>query len=350
MVALALLLACGSALVWAAKKGPDGGGYMATDDTVYSFVDISGASGGTSLLSGTDDGTAVLGLPFPFRFYGQPYTLACVSTNGALYFVPSEGECSGFGGDFANTDITAAPVPNDRPAILPFWSDLTFQEPGAGAVLYQTLGDPPNRRFVVQWNRVYPQGSPNPVTFQVVFTEATARLVFQYQTVELGDGNAAHGGAQATVGIRNSGGAGNSQRLLWSHRVPVIRDQSALQFTAGDTTPPVITAVATPATLWPPNGKTVKVRLQGIVRDDGSGLDRTSVRYSVSDGYGIVQPSGAITLAADGSYSIEIPLTADRHGEDRDGRRYTITVRAKNLSGNEAIATAVVTVPHDQGK
>jgi hypothetical protein len=160
MGALATLLACGSVLVWGwgATRGPDAGGYSATDETVYSFVDIAGASGGASILSGTDDGTAVLTVPFPFEFYGQPQTLACVSTNGALYFVPSVGACSGFDGDFANTDLSAAPVPADRPAILPFWTDLTFQVSGSGAVLYQTLGTAPDRRFVVQWNNAYPQG------------------------------------------------------------------------------------------------------------------------------------------------------------------------------------------------
>ena len=94
VIAVAGCLACGSVLLWAATKGPDAGGYTATDETVYSFVDIAGASGGATLLAGTDDGTALLALPFGVRFYGRTYALACVSTNGAMYFgrcTPNDG-------------------------------------------------------------------------------------------------------------------------------------------------------------------------------------------------------------------------------------------------------------------
>ena len=49
-----------------ATKGPDAGGYTASDATVYSFVDISGGSGGASVLSGTDDGVVALTKKFSF--------------------------------------------------------------------------------------------------------------------------------------------------------------------------------------------------------------------------------------------------------------------------------------------
>lgn len=347
MVALAVLLACGSVLVWAATKGPDAGGYVATDELVYSFVDISGSSGGASLLSGTDDGTAVLTLPFTVRFYGQPYTMACVSTNGALYLVTTVNECSGFDGDFANTDLTSARVPNDRPAILPFWSDLTFQVPGAGAVLYQTVGEPPSRRFVVQWEDAFPQGSANPVTFQVLLTEGTGTILFQYQTIDLGAGDQARSGAQATVGIRNAGGVLTNQQLQWSYRVPVMHDRTALQFTLLDSNPPAITATATPLVLWPPDGKAVNVTVRGTIADTG-GL--ASARFAVTDEYGQVQPAGPITVAPDGSYSVTVSLVASRHGDDKDGRTYTILIVAADQRGNEGSTSVTVRVPHSQGK
>src|SRR5688500_16803503 len=130
--ALAALVLSMAGVAWAATtKGPDAGGYTATDATTYSFVDISGAGGGTSILSGQDDGTTVLALPFPFRFYGQLYSLLCVSSNGALYFVTANDACDDLL-DFANTDLSAVAPPNDAAAVLPFWSDLTFEVPGAG--------------------------------------------------------------------------------------------------------------------------------------------------------------------------------------------------------------------------
>ena len=347
MVALAAVLVCGSVLVWAATKGPDAGGYGATDEVVYSFVDISGSSGGSSVLAGTDDGTAVLTLPFSVQFYGQARSVACVSANGAIYFVTSAGECSGFDGDFANTDLTVAPVPNDRPALLPFWSDLTFQVPGAGAVLYQTLGTAPERRFVVQWHNAYPQGSPNPVTFQVVLTEGTSAILFQYQTVDLGAGNPAHHGAQATIGIRNAAGMTTGQQLQWSYDVPVIQDRTALRFSILDAAPPAVTAAATPAQLWPPNGKAVRVSVRGTISDP-SGL--AGARYAVTDEYGLVRPAGPITVAANGTFVVTMDLVASRNGNDLDGRKYTIVIVATDRLGNEGSATTTVIVPHDQGK
>ena len=345
MFALAAWLACGCAVVWAATKGPDAGGYRATDEAMYSFVDISGASGGSAVLQGTDDGTAVLTLPFGVRFYGQTYALACVSTNGALYFIASAGECSGFEGDFANADLSVAKVPNDRPALLPFWTDLTFQVAGAGAVLYQAVGTAPHRRFVVQWHNAFPQGSPNAVTFQLVLPEdAPGDVLFQYRTVDLVAGNPAHSGALATIGIRNAGGLTTGQQLPWSYDAPVVHDQTAVRFSAADTTPPVVTAVATPAVLWPPNGKTVMVTVRGNVTDAGA----VQARYAVTDEYGLVQPSGPVTIATDGSYTFTVPLVSERHGSDKDGRLYAIVVIATDAAGNQTSARTTVVVPHDQ--
>jgi hypothetical protein len=347
LIALPAALACGSVLLWAATKGPDAGGYTGTDEAVYSFVDISGSSGGSSLLAGTDDGTAVLTLPFPVAFYAQSYTLACVSTNGAMYLVRSVGDCSGYEGDFANTDLTAAPVPKDGPALLPFWSDLTFQVPGAGSVLYQTMGSAPARRFIVQWHDAYPQGSANPVTFQVVLTERSPAILFQYKAVDLGAANPARSGAQATVGIRNTAAETTNHQIQWSHRAPVVHDRTALLFAPLDAAPPSVTAVVTPGVLWPPNGKVLQVVLSGTASDD-KGL--SGARFAVTDEYGLVQPSGAITVSADGTFRTTLSLVAGRHDDDKDGRKYTIVVVATDTAGKESTASAIVIVPHDQRK
>jgi hypothetical protein len=42
-------------------------------------------------------------------------------------------------------------------------------------------------------------------------------------------------------------------------------------------------------------------------------------------------------------------LRADRAGTSQDGRIYTVTYKATDACGNEATASATVTVPHDQG-
>ncbi len=116
-----------------------------------------------------------------------------------------------------------------------------------------------------------------------------------------------------------------------------------------DQTPPVVTIAAAPATLWPPNGNMVPVTISGSINDATSGVDTGRLAFAVTDEYGIVQPSGSVTLAPDGSYSFTILLQASRRDDDFDGRQYTIVVSATDNAGNTGSASTVVTVPHDQG-
>src|SRR5690242_13137293 len=135
---LLLAVAFVSVTAWA-DVGPDAASYKGTSNTVYSFIDLVAGGGSASVLAGVDDDVALLTLPFTFQFYGQNYTLVCVSSNGLMTFVASAAACTP-GIDFANTDLTATAPPGDSPTLLPFWTDLTFQVPGAGAVYYQTQG------------------------------------------------------------------------------------------------------------------------------------------------------------------------------------------------------------------
>jgi len=347
LTALAAMLVVSPPSGWAAGKGPDAGGYTATDQVVYSFVDIAG-TGGASVLAGVDDETALLTLGFPFNFYGEVYAAVCVSSNGAVYFLNEPALCASLN-DFVHLDLTGTRLPFDLPGLFPLWSDLTFQAPGAGSVLYQTMGAVGSRRFVLQWNNAYPQGSQNPGTFQVVLSEGTNGILFQYRTANLGQGNPASQGAQATIGIRNAGGLDNGQQLQWSFDAPVLGDSSALSFSRA-VAAPVITARAKPSRLWPPNNRPVAVTVSGTVTLGGAAVGISSAAYSVIDEYGQTQPSGAVTVAPDGSYSVTLTLTDSRRGNDRNGRTYTIVITVVDTAGNTATGSAVVLVPHDQGR
>jgi FG-GAP-like repeat len=114
-----------------------------------------------------------------------------------------------------------------------------------------------------------------------------------------------------------------------------------------DAIPPRVTVAARPTVLWPPNGKTISVVVSGMVTDAGSGVDPTSVRFAVRDQYRRVQPTGGVSIAADGHYAAVVPLVASRRGDDRDGRTYTIVVSAHDRAGNPGSARIVVIVPHD---
>jgi hypothetical protein len=70
----------------------------------------------------------------------------------------------------------------------------------------------------------------------------------------------------------------------------------------------------------------------------------------VADEYGSIQPKGTVALAANGSYYFTVLLEASRHGDDKAGRHYTITVSAKDNFGNPGSASATILVPRDQGQ
>ncbi len=82
-------------------------------------------------------------LPFPFRFYGQEYTTAFVSTNGHVNFLALNTS-------LANVALPATGTPNA--AIYGFWDDLLLD--ASASVRTQLLGTAPNRRFVVEWRNV----------------------------------------------------------------------------------------------------------------------------------------------------------------------------------------------------
>jgi hypothetical protein len=111
---------------------------------------------------------------------------------------------------------------------------------------------------------------------------------------------------------------------------------------------PVVTVAATPAILWPPNGRRVPVSVSGSVTASGCAPTLTSVRYVVHDEYGQLRFHGSTPIASDGTFSFKVPLVASRRGDDRDGRHYRITIRARTAGGAVGTARTIVTVPHSR--
>jgi hypothetical protein len=103
-------------------------------------------------------------------------------------------------------------------------------------------------------------------------------------------------------------------------------------------------AFASPARIWPPNGKLVPISIQGITdpEDDPITLTVTGVRQDEPlslagkpDATGIGTPSAS--------------LRADRAGQG-DGRVYHLTFKARDPLGESCSGTIRVCVPHDQGR
>jgi len=263
-ILVGLLILAGVASAYARLVGPDAKGYTATDDTTFSFVDI--ASTGTGVLSGADDDASAVSFGFPFRFYGRDFAGACISTNGTIAL----GGCYS---DFANLDLTSTKPPGDLPLIAPFWTDLTFDAPGAGSVYYQTLGTAPFRRFVVQWSNAFPVNASKGISFQVILAETNNTILFQYKDVDVGMGSPASFGAQATVGIRDTDAVGQNRRVQWSFNAPTLHNDEAILFTS-DSTPPVISPLIT-GTQGLNGWYTSNVSLHWNVSDPESGIQST---------------------------------------------------------------------------
>src|SRR6185437_5074985 len=113
-------------------------------------------------------------------------------------------------------------------------------------------------------------------------------------------------------------------------------------------TPPTITLSATPNVLSPANGQTVPITLSGMIAAPGCTIK--AVTYAVADQNGPVLPSGAVNLAADGSYNFTVDLKASRDGGVLAGHIYTISVSASNNVDIPGSQSVTVSVPHDRGQ
>jgi hypothetical protein len=118
-----------------------------------------------------------------------------------------------------------------------------------------------------------------------------------------------------------------------------------------DTTPPVIHSLkASPNNLWPPNHKMVPVTVTCVCEDI---CDISPVCMIIS-----VVSSQPVNDTGDGNTApdwmitgdLSVDLRAERSGNDKGGRIYTITVECTDFSGNSSRAAVNVIVPHDKGK
>jgi hypothetical protein len=112
-----------------------------------------------------------------------------------------------------------------------------------------------------------------------------------------------------------------------------------------DTTPPNISVTLTPNIIWPPNPKMVKVLASISVQDnrDPNPIVRL-VNITCNE---VIVPSQDI-IAALRTDARTFFVRAERTGKRKDGRVYTVTYSATDASGNTSIATATITIPHDQ--
>lgn len=118
-----------------------------------------------------------------------------------------------------------------------------------------------------------------------------------------------------------------------------------------DRTPPSLSVVLSPATLWPPNHKLAPIHATVTATDDSGDdpdLRLVSVTSSEPDGEGgDGDVPDDIQGAAVGTADFEFLLRSER-GDLAAGRTYTVCYSATDASGNTASACGAVLVSHDQ--
>lgn len=190
--------------------------YVKQDEPVFQYRQIAGTA-----LDAADDWTTTISTPFPINFGGpgQGFDQLTIGSNGALSVTNTDP-----------IDMSNQPLPVEKyvSLIAPFWDDLN---PAAtdGDIYYDTLGEAPNREFVVEWRKVRHYSSPDDGTFQVVFFENSSDILFNYLDVDFGT-EAVDKGASATIGIQTT----TSKLIQVAHDTPVLESNKGIRFTLAD--------------------------------------------------------------------------------------------------------------------
>jgi len=237
------------------------------------------------------------------------------------------------------------------------WTDITIsRDTDANVVCGRTshfspfaVGEPNTAPEVSAITAIVDAAAPRlAVAASASFTDADLDDVHA-AVWEWGDGTSSPASISGgvAIGSHTYAAAGN-----FSIRLTLTDGGSAVSSTTtvkvGDNTAPSITVTVSPREIWPANNRMVAVTISGRITDDASGVAAAS--FEVADEYGLVQPSGPITVGANGAYSVTVSLHASRNGNDKDGRLYSITVRAVDQVGNAGQIGASSVVLHDQGK
>lgn len=174
-------------------------------------------------LYGDDPVPTAAPLGFTFNYYGNNYTSTNVSLNGNIQF-------NGTSRAYYNYDLPNAAQPNNM--VAPFWDDLISQNYNKKTMLYTTIGETPNRKFIVQWTNMYFFSNPSLQmgTFQVILYEGSNQIQMQYRELM---GSQLSFGSSATIGIENGNGTAG---VKYSYNIAGISTKKAIRFTPNGAT------------------------------------------------------------------------------------------------------------------
>jgi hypothetical protein len=256
-------------------------------------------------------------LGFSFSFHGTAHNEVNIYSNGFIMFGPAVKSSTGF---YFGDLIPYAANPNNIIALS--WSDWSPQKV-AGGIRYETRGEAPNRRFLVQFTNVPEFGGSGRLTSQLVLEEGSNDITIYTSTVSL-----TRSSNRLTQGIENAGGTEalfdsvqNTQTGVWSPRVKGFFKLSndAVRFSLNSVSDNENPSITAPANITQGNDPGLASAMVAVgspeASDNCSDVTVSSVR---SDG-----------AALDAPYPVGVT---------------TITWKATDAAGNASSATQTVTV------
>jgi subtilisin family serine protease len=259
----------------------------ASSPSTLDYVSISGTS-----LNLDDDSAAKITSPFPVSFGGGSFSTLWVNSNGSISLTEAFDGYLNLSlpqqAPSANGPLTLGPP--FFTMVAPYWEDLYPVPNSAQNVFWDVVGTAPNRQLVVEWRNVRSfacrDDGTTTVTFEVVFSEASSNILFNYKSATFGGSCAAQDhGASATVGIQVSPGEGAE----WSFDTPDVGDGTAItwQLASGSSPPPnpvpAITSISPSSALFGTGPLTITVTGSNFVtasRVQWNGSDRATTFVS----------------------------------------------------------------------
>jgi hypothetical protein len=302
----------------AAEGGPDAFGYTWTDEVPYSWFD---AAGGTELFLADEMLAGPFDIGFPFDFYGQTFSRIYVGSNGRLVFVKQP--------ESFNIPCIPSAEPYVGYAAL-YWDDLNPHE--GGHVYQQTLGEEPERFFVVEYEAVPLWRNPaETVTAEIVLSEQTGDVYLQYQNPS------AEAGLNAVVGLMDPDGSTGLSVLC--HQA-VLTPETAILLRH----PPFVDLrVADAAVAARPGDEAVYALTVRNVTGEETAFD---VTWQLNQWNMAASPS-ALTLAPGDSGTVELRVTVPALTPNWDTDEALVTVRSSTSPDIAAQARLVTTAGPD---
>ena len=270
-------------------------------------------------------------LGFDFAFYGVAYNTLNISSNGLVGFSSPLGNGCCKGGMIPSNDVT-------NNIIALGWSDWRPQLV-SGGIKYETRGEAPNRRFVLQFNNVPEFGSTGRLTTQLILYEETHNI--EIHTLALSTFRSDH---LVTQGVENSAGA-LALSLPGRVRTFLKISNDGVRFTPAVNQRPVLTVPAD-ISLDLEIGSCSAVVDAGSASatDDAEDFVITSVRsdaLELSDPY----PVGVTTIEWTVTDAAGLKASANQLITVKDKEAPSIVAPANVSAGNDpGLASAVVSV------